>query len=401
MASLVKRTNGSYGLIWTDREDRPDKPQTREALKTDVKRRARSRKRILEALYDYNEHDPWELKWYRNQRIKSIVLSEDLSMIESIPRLLNEITLGKAADEYIRFKTETPGEWDSPNTIKNYSRKIQQFVRHTGPGKDFGKVTDRDVTRFVNRGDLSDFTIQTDIRRINTFLEWGEQKGYRQEGSSVSGPSPQKDLPDFLYNDELKKVCRYKIDKEVEGVKYGGYLKESHCQWWIPLFWILLARTGMRPSEMIAVRLSHIKDGEILVRKGTRGKSQAAKRRVPIVGQETRQVIDVLTDRRIRAMDDCMKESDYLFGRNSDSSQKRASREFSEAVHVMLQREDFKLRDLRNCWAYWFITRDRSQDTTYLEYSLKRIMGHSTDKMSQHYMDSLPYNPDLQRLHQW
>lgn len=400
MASLQKRKSGTYGLMWTDR-DRSERQQTRESLKTDVKKRAKIRQRILEALRDYNEHNPWKLKWYDNDRIKPIVLSEDLSQIRNIDRILNSVTLAEAAEDYIRFKTETPGEWDSPNTIKNYSGKIRLFVQFTGPNIDFKEITDRHVTAFTRREPLSQFTIQSEIRRINTFLEWGKDKGYRREGLSISGPNPQKEIPDFIYPDQLKKVCLYKIDKEIEQSKYNSQWQESYSQWWHPLYWILLARTGMRPSELLAVRLSHINGYEILARKGTTGKSQAAKRRVPIVGQETRQCVDVLTDPHVRSKDKFMSENDYLFGRSSDSSQKRASGQFTEAVHVMLQNRQFKLRDLRNCWAVWFLTRDKDKDPFLAAYQIKKIMGHSTDAMTQRYMDALPYDPDLERLHWW
>ncbi len=379
-----KQKNGkNYYIRWTDRY-RHDRKQVRETLKTDNQELAKDRKDLLVHQFLKGEHDPWKKKWYNRNR-------SDLD---------NPILL-QAIEEFIAYKKNLKGAKGWGKHQKNSAPYVlEDFAESVGEATQLNEITENDLQNFLYNGSLeSDHSRKSYNRIIRTFQNWCVKKGYLDQVVDFHVDKPQKQIPKFLKGSEIKSLCDYHIDENLENIK-KNIVKKNRSTLWMPLAWWLLARTGLRPSELMKLKTSHIdlESGLIIIGEDFLTKSRN-QRNVPIF-EDTEEILRLILDSDFRNKDTLMKDHEWLFGRHGDQAQKRLSKKFSKARDEKFPDKEFTLYNLRHTFAVWFLTRSSNQSKGHRLYDLMRILGHSRLETTQQYLQAVPYQLTLSKMEQ-
>lgn len=374
MASLVKNGD-SYGLIWTD-SSRPT-PQTRESLKTDDKRVAARRKARLEHQYWEGSHDPWKRKWYQKEQTRSPLL-------------------GNTIDRFVAFKTNAKGArgWNDTTTARE-KYVLGKFARLTGRDRHIKDITDEDLENFYYRKDVtSDHTRDSDYISLNTFFNWCISRGLISEKPEYRPKKPQTKIPKFIRPKRLAAMISGYLasikQMKADGTIHSG--QDGAC--WIPLGWMILAGTGMRPKELAHIRLKNIDSGAIIIGEGFTTKTRA-ERRVPLLF-EAGQAVGLLTDPRYRKLHD-MIDNDRLLGRKPHYAQQKMSRVFTDTWQDLFPQAPRRtLYNLKDTFAVRFLS-DPSVGSSGMKLNeLKEILGHASLETTQKYLKAVPYGTRLE-----
>lgn len=372
MASLQKNGD-NYGLVWTDSTRR--KSQVRESLKTDDKRKAQLKKKELEWKYAEGEHDPWDQKWYERSRPDEIFLQE-------------------AIKQYIKYKRNAKGKegWG----YRRYERTapmLRHFAKFTGD-MAVHELTEQHLTDYFYRPKVnSSHTRRTYRINLITFFKWCESKGYLDDYPDHELKPTKQKTPKFIYPDELAKLIQWKVDDVMKSVKKGEPhgTHESFSQIWMVYGWMILASTGMRPSELMRIKINHIGRQFINIGEDFDVKN-AVERSIPIL-YEAKRAIPVLL--KVRDKDRMMKDSEYLLGRPSDSSAQRMSKEFTRGWGKLFDHKR-TLYNLKHTFAIRFLNDPEHSRKAKALHDLKFILGHKSITSTEIYTNKVPYGVNIE-----
>lgn len=370
MASLVK--NGStYGLIWTDSSRDPR--QTRESLKTGNHTEAKRLKARLEHDYWHGDHDPWERKWYQRETKAA------------------GATLRRAVERFIAYKSglRGRGSW-SDATERREASVLRKFVRIVGD-KALSRLTPKDLEEFYYRDSVSsDHTRDSDYISINAFLNWALREGIIEDKPEFRPPKPQAKTPKFIHPRELARLIGWKLGRLADWRKNPNFQASHNKGSYIPLAWMLLVGTGMRPKELAHLKVSHMKGQYAIVGEGFTTKTRA-ERTVPLLF-EAPAAARILTDPRLRAMDPATASSDYLLGRTPSYVKNKISREFTAAwKDVFPDQPKRTLYNLKDTFAVRFLYGQKGNMN-----DLANILGHASLNTTRRYLKAVPYGTSIE-----
>lgn len=420
MAGGPYTTNDGWKYIkWSDKKGHPEQPKKTESLKTKKNKIAALRKAKLESLYQENKHDPWILPWHKNTDIRPLIVGNmfdnNIDIQNIRPPANNYVpSLTEAAELYISYKTP-PGDrktekyqWSPQTNAPKMKFEIRAFVSIIGPRKPVSNLTKDDFKKIINHKELtSDHSVANVGRAWNAFLNYCNQKGWTNgKLPKADVDQPQANIPVFIYNDELYQICLYKLEKVWKEIEIG-YTRPDNSQLYMPLAWILLRFTGMRPIELQKLYLDAI---DITHRQITVGKkyekstnrTKTALQRNIEMNRVVTEICRLLKDPDSRSRDRWMKKSDHLFGRPGSVSKKRLSSEFTEARQKILpDRQEVTLYTLRDTFAVSRLTDPHAMSNNPV-FEMKKIkddMGHKDIATTEKYWKAVPPRVHHQRLH--
>lgn len=421
MAGGPYSTSGGWKYIkWSNKREHPGQPKKTESLKTKDATIAKKRKSKLETLYDENKHDPWIRPWHESNEIRPLIVgrlfSSDVDIENIAPPTSNRPpTLTEAAERYISHKEPAGGrkteahQWNPDTNAPKMKAEIRAFCRIVGPSKRVSTLSKQDYEKIVSEKNLtSDHSVANVARAWNAFLAYcGDRSWLNGKTPKVNVRQPQATIPVFIYNDDLYRICKYKIDKVKQEIA-TGYTQPGNSQLYMPLAWILIRFTGLRPIELQKLYLNAI---DITHRQITVGKKYGRQptNRTKTAVQRTIEMNDIVTaicrllkDPAFRDGDRWMAKSDHIFGRPGNMSKKRLSSEFTEArKQVLPGREEVTLYTLRDTFAVARLSDPEVMGQNPV-FEMKRIrdeLGHESIKTTEKYWKAVPPRVHHQRLH--
>jgi integrase len=402
---------GRYYCKWSDARGHPQTPKKTESLKTDKKKIAFQRMTKLEDLYNRNKHDPWITPWYRNPQIQPLIFGNvfdqtvDIGNI-SVPQQKYIPYIYEAAEHYISYKTpegDTKTEahqWSPQTNAPKMKTQIRSFASIIGP-KKLTAITEKDYQHIIEAKNLhSDHSIANVAIKWNAFFQYCQQQKWITRVPKVAVPKPQAHIPVFIYNDDLYKMCRLKIQKVQHQID-AGYTKAENSQKYMPLGWLLIRYTGMRPIELQHLRLDGI---DLTHREITIGKSKRTKtaiQRKVGMNEIVYEICKLAADDSFRSQDRWMRQSDHIFGRPGNQSKRRLSEAFTTARKKILpERDEVTLYTLRDTFAVGRLANPEGNSNPLFEMkNIRDAMGHASISTTEKYWKAVPNRYHFQRLH--
>lgn len=367
MASLTK--NGkNFGLRWFDADRTPS--QVRESLKTESKSRALQKKSELEWKYLNGKHDPWSKKWYETTE-----KSELVSVL---------------IEQFISYKITVKGQkaW-SESVAQRETYVLRKFARMVG-GAKIHELNEQHLQDFYYRDSVtSDHTRQGDYISINTFLNWCIENKIINEKPQFRPAKPQTKVPKFITVEQLKTLIDYRVDKIKADLSYN-VTNESTGAYWVPLSWMILAGTGLRPVELANLKTTSVYSDHLLIGEDFTTKVRS-ERRVPLLF-ESKQATHLLTSPQFRSKEANLSASPYLLGRKPSYSKKQLSYEFTETWNACFPNQPKRtLYNLKDTFAVRFLSDDSGMKLN----ELKEILGHSSLDTTMRYLKAVPYGTKI------
>lgn len=390
-----KTGDGWYYCKWSDKRGHPKNPKKTESLKTKKKKIANKRLSILETLRGSGYHKPWKTVWYKNPQIKSIVYSGhlDLSALQNGQIVAKGITLLEAAEEYIAYKINQKGArkgWKSQKTIQSHSHTIRQFAEYIGLNKMVRDLTEDDLHNYYQRDEFeSDHSKKTMRSRVNGFINFIVDQGYRSEKVDAEVDPPQTEIKKYIRKATMIEIFDKleEMQAEESDSKYAGY---SHDSTWYADFCRMNYDLGLRGIEQMKLRLGDITPSDVIVGGSFRVKTNF-QRKVEIGNGLARQVVDKFTDPEFRSSDPFLSENSYLFGRSSQQTRRRISTALKEAsLKVAPRLGGITMRILRHLSAMKWLMENKEKDEGTRLLLLMRRMGHKQLATTQQYLNYLP-----------
>jgi len=192
---------------------------------------------------------------------------------------MSPIALPTAIDEFLlHLKLERAA---SPHTVAAYRRDLAKFEKHLGEGRHTNDWTRNELEAFVKTlsepgVELSPRSVARLLSAIRSFGKWclREQLATHNPADAVTGPKPGRPLPVFLSETEAESLMVAPEGHEPLAVRDRAMLE-------------LLYASGLRVSELIAVKLGDVELERGIVR--VTGKGQ--KTRLVPLGDEARDAI--------------------------------------------------------------------------------------------------------------
>lgn len=369
---LYKTPAGSYYTLWNDSSQ--DKPQKSEGLKTKDKQEARKRLSILNMLYESGYHKPFKKVWHKNNRIKHYVYSGDLNKID-IARgdIKSGVLLGEAVEEYITYKSEhrhwNHNSMDSiPPTLRKFANEVSVMV---------DDLSESDLHKYLY--DKSDAYRETFMRRFNTFANWCVKENYMKEKPVYMVKKAQVSIPELITNDRLRKACHDCL--------HTGHSYKQPEKVWQALGWLFLRLTGLRPIELLSLKLEHVYEDRILV--GASFTTKTRSQRFVDIKEPLRKVIEVLKSDAFRKT--CTHSPDHILGRSGKSQKNWLAERFKHFTGA-------KLYSLKDTYGFWIIT-DKDQNREFNLIYLRDQFGHSSLETTEKYLKYAPKGDVIESLH--
>jgi integrase len=363
MASLKQEKNGTWMIQWVDRTRRPFYKS--ESTKTSKKREAKALMNRLEQEYIQGTHDPWECPWYRRHHH-----SDDEALLVAL-------------EHYIADK-RTSGEWRE-NTSVHTTKRLRQYVQQLGPSRSCESVTGKEIFETVSRAGIASATMHSDIIKLRSFWNWMHKQGYLSAKVTIPQVKIQKKLPVYLTTEQIELATDYmrsEIERRSKHIRSADYSTE----WHVDAVW-MAARTGLRLTELLKLRLEDIKDTTILVG-GSYDTKSMRQRIIPAMDRAV-DVIVKYSDPEYRQSNLLLSKSDLLFGRGSSISGARLSARFSQACRnaCSIKRT---FHHLRHSFAYWYLNAESEKNKQFRLVSLMEILGHSSIEVTMVYSKLSP-----------
>jgi len=387
-----KGNQGGYYCRWSDSRGHPQDDKKAESLKTKKKGEAIKRLSILETLQQSGYHDPWQRKWFDNSQIKNIVFSGylDIEALQSGQLTAKNVTLLEAAEEYIQYKSNQKGRkgWKTRRTIQSHSHTIRQFANFTGPAMQTTAITEQDLHRFYQRDEFeSDYSKRTMRSRLNGFINFLIDKGYRSKKIDAEVNPPQRQVREYIRKEKMLQI--FDLLEKMQAKKQQTNYNVIDTSWYGD-FCRMNYDSGLRGSEQIQLKLADITDSDIIVGKSFRVKTNA-QRKVAIGNGLAKKVINKYTDEDFRKTDPILSDSDYLFGRSSESTRARISSALKQASKQILTYGRYiTLHKLRHLSAMKFLMENKNKDEGTRLLLLMHRLGHQQLSTTSNYLDFLP-----------
>lgn len=228
----------------------------------------------------------------------------------------------------------------SPRTIGWYEQKMSWYLEHEGGPATLDVLTAFELKRLLaslQERDLAPNTIHGFFQVVRAFGNWAEREGYPVDPAllRVSPPKvPQK---------EMETYTEAQLAIVLQTVRPG----------WSRLAIQILLGTGMRVSELVALRLEDVEDdGDVTFLKIRRGKG-AKFRRVPVSSRLRRELIRYVN----RVRPDARSSQLLLLANGRPVSVitvvnllRRIRSQVGFPVHAHRFRHTFATQYLRNWW---------------------------------------------------
>ena len=365
----LKTKTGHYYIVWTDRKRTPI--QTSESLMTKKLTQARAKKAELEDLYYRGKHDPWQRKWHEARRKETD--SYD-------PVVLAEL--------YIKDRQTGRGihNWTSRKTVQSKACTVRAFAKHVGvPSVDM--ITEEHIKDFIYRPSMSESGIRSYAIVIKSFMNWMVEQGYISSRPEIRVPRPPEKIPPYIDPEQLLMICEHHKGKVRRQIRMGASFNDSNGLWMADM-WLFMARTGLRPVEAFRLKVGDVSEDEILVGSWYQTKTKA-QRKVPVF-EQVKPIIRKYTSPIFRKRDKHLVRSDLLFGRKSESSQRRCTIAFVEAVRETCpEHYNVRLYDLRHSFAVWYLSQPGLSAMDFRMTKLMYMMGHKNITTTQIYLKSI------------
>lgn len=228
-----------------------------------------------------------------------------------------------------------------------------------------------------NKGGLSPYSIQGDVRAIKVFWSWLLYQGYIENNALAKFPLPKvpKTLIKTLTIEQIKLLLKT-IDK------YSPVGARNYC------ILMLLIDSGMRISEVTGIQIAHLNLSKGLVKIIGKGKKE---RLIPFSHFTSKELINYIKHYR---PDLCKLESPYLFP-VSHGYHVRVNT-IQQAIKRLAKKAE--LHDIKcypHIFRHTFATMFLAKGGNALV--LKEIMGHESVQTTRKYIHLQP--EDLQKQH--
>jgi len=159
---------------------------------------------------------------------------------EELPAAL---TLGKASEEYLAWY----GRVNRKSSLERTSPFVKMFVSTLGENRDPKVLTRADIQAWLDsrRGTLSPHTMRTDFNRLRAFIYWiadMKSSADRSICRRIELPKPKKGAKPAPSPEKIRSVIRALGDH------------------WVGDYFRVLVETGMRPSELLGIRGTDLRD---------------------------------------------------------------------------------------------------------------------------------------------
>jgi len=268
-------------------------------------------------------------------------------------------TLSVVIQDYVGAKK---AERYSPWTIDDYQNTFNKFQVFAGQDVPFTGIDAATVRQFLGDQDgIADKTLCNYHTALSSLWTWAFENGYAKEHIIRKIKRPSYVTPRIIpfSEDEISKVlkaCRYPRDRAIV---------------------MVLLDTGMRATELTALKLDDWEDGTLHIRRGKGKKSRI----VPISDPTEKAIFKALIKRKIFV--EGVAGGDALFA--SNISRKpfcyTALSSLMERLEKYAGISDVHCHRFRHTFAINFLRNGGDI------FTLKRILGHSTLMMVQRYLD--------------
>lgn len=269
---------------------------------------------------------------------------------------------GKSFEEvYASFITAKTAKGVSDTTIRNYHQNLHNISKHidiTMPFEDLSKRNVEEMVLSMRASGLAHNSVATYVRSVRTFLNWCNREGL----TTVSVPNiKERETVKETYTDEELERLLKKPDKNCDFCEYRGWVIVS-----------FLMNSGCRAATVrnIQNRDVDLRARQITLRHTKNGKIQV----IPLCSQMVSILLDYM---EIRGGE----STDYLFCSQygemlSENALRLAIAKYNrgrgvQKTSIHLFRHTFARKYLVDCGGNAF--------------TLQRLMGHSTLKMTKHY----------------
>ncbi len=269
-----------------------------------------------------------------------------------------ELTLREVFGDFINSQ-EAKGV--AAQTVKTYKTHFQSVSKHLNMGLSFGELKKADLDRMIvsmRSAGLAHNSISSYVRVMKTFLNWSRGEGY----TTLT-------LPNYKQEETIKETY---TDDELERLLRRPAADCSFCEFrnWAIINFLLNCGCRAATVRNIQVRDVSLADKQVIFRHTKTRKIQV----IPLCSR----MVNILREyMAVRGGD----ASDYLFcdeygGMLSENALRLAIAKYNrkrgvQTTSIHLFRHTFARKYLLDCGGDVF--------------SLQKILGHSTLKMTKHY----------------
>src|SRR5579862_2996737 len=153
------------------------------------------------------------------------------------------LTLGKASEEYLAWY----GRVNRKSSLERTAPFVKMFVSTFGESRDPKVLTRADIQAWLDsrRGTLSPHTMRTDFNRLRAFIYWIADMKSAADRSicrRIELPKPKKSAKPAPSPEKIRAVIR------------------ALGEHWVGDYFRVLVETGMRPSELLGIRGTDLRD---------------------------------------------------------------------------------------------------------------------------------------------
>lgn len=282
-------------------------------------------------------------------------------------KIKTKITIQDAVDMFINDRISMGLV---PKTIQSYRNQLSAFSKHMDFSNQVDQMTEnqaREAIISMSEGDLSRNTVQSYVRSFRVFLRWCREQGITDVDVK---PYKGEETTPVTYTEE-------ELEKLLKKPNMQGCLFTEYRTWTIIN---LLVDNGIRASSIRSIQNRDVSlDASVIWLRHTKNKKSQAiplsKRMVAILKEYT----------KIRAG----RPDDYLFP-NAEGYQltEHALRHAIRNYNLRRGVQKTSIHAFRHTFARMYLV-----DCEGNALKLQKLLGHSTLKMTQHYVKL--YDQDL------
>ena len=272
----------------------------------------------------------------------------------------------------------------SEKTIISYQEELKKYQTFLEKSKiDYLKINKNDVRNYLKYLSLKKYknsTIAHNLCAIRTFYRYLVNKGKLEKNTfnSIKNPKNDKKLPNFLTEDEIKKVLNFNDNK----YNYNNlnlpvsYPYQNNLYTTRDLLIVeLLYDTGCRVSELVNIKLDDID----LINKNIKIMGKGSKERIVYFGDYTIERINAYFEDRKTILD--KKSSPYLLV--SHESGRLTPRRVENIIDNIMKHLDLKNKITPHTLRHTFATHLLNNEADLR--SVQNLLGHESLSTTQIY----------------
>lgn len=359
-------TRGNYAFRAYDPERTPKRKHR--TLRTKNKRVAQRLLGKLEQAYSRGEYDPWH---------------------DPVPE--KGVSLTDALERYVEARSNR-----ASSTLRADRSVVESLAEELPPGATVEAVEERHLEDFLFRDELTSSSAITYYTRLNAFFSWTVKQGMRRMNPMKGLERPQRKRKErrFLTRqqvDRLLQAIEADITMKSAGIVDGEEsphttLRADQIQW-LPDVIRLAVGTGMRRSELVAMRWGWVSlsDELVTVRNSKRFQTKSGhERSIPVRGEALN------TLRRLH--EERTSEADgYVFtgvsrrdGTSGQLSATYVSKRFKKYARLARLPEDVTFHTLRHTYVSWLMQQGVPPPV------VQRLAGHADISTTMRYAHLQP-----------